>query len=169
MVRAKSDLSFRGWYYFRQGWANYFTFVFAAVNTLTVTYYLAIERYPSLNVIFPNFIQYVIIVTVIGIPLLVGIGYLHWKKSAARKAEIDIMFESHPYLNRLLVNSELILKLNLKFNEKLLKMLKDKLTDEEVKELTELQKEFSEFVKERKFRSPMDWQFFEKIDNFFKK
>ena len=50
---------FRGWYYFRMGWSTYFAFIFAAVNTLTVTYYLAIEKVPTLMSIFPTFIQYV--------------------------------------------------------------------------------------------------------------
>ena len=48
---------FRGWFYFRQGWSMYFAFLFAAVNTLTVTYYLAIERYPLLHDLFPTFIR----------------------------------------------------------------------------------------------------------------
>ena len=65
------NLGFRGWFYFRTGWSNYFTFVFAAVNTLTVTYYLAIEKYPFLETIFPNFLQYIVIIVGIGIPLLV--------------------------------------------------------------------------------------------------
>ena len=88
------NTGFRGWFYFRQGWANYFTFLMAAVNTLTVTYFLAIERYPVLTAIFPNFIQYVLIVTSIGIPLLVLVGYVHWKRSSARKAEVDIFYET---------------------------------------------------------------------------
>ena len=40
---------FRGWYYFRMGWSTYFAFMFAAINTLTVTFYLAIEKYPGLE------------------------------------------------------------------------------------------------------------------------
>ncbi len=47
-------LGFRGWFYLRQGWANYLTFVMASVNTLTVTYFLAIENYPILSFLFPN-------------------------------------------------------------------------------------------------------------------
>ena len=42
----KSNLAFRAWFYFRQGWSTYFAFIFAAINTLTVTYYLAIEKIP---------------------------------------------------------------------------------------------------------------------------
>ena len=49
----KNNLSFRGWFYFRMGWATYFAFIFAAINTLTVTYFLAIENYPFLTIIFP--------------------------------------------------------------------------------------------------------------------
>ena len=72
---------FRAWFYFRQGWSTYFAFVFAAINTLTVTYYLAIENYPFLKSIFPSFEQYIIIVVIVGIPLLIGIGYAHYKKT----------------------------------------------------------------------------------------
>ena len=43
------------------GWSTYFAFIFAAVNTLTVTYFLAIERYPFLTTIFPSFLQYIVI------------------------------------------------------------------------------------------------------------
>ena len=59
---------FRAWFYFRNGWSLYFAFIFAAVNTLTVTYYLAIERVPFLLGIFPSFLHYVIIIPVIAIP-----------------------------------------------------------------------------------------------------
>ncbi|SVE64402.1 uncharacterized protein METZ01_LOCUS517256, partial [marine metagenome] len=40
------NTGFRGWYYFRIGYSSYFAFIFAAINTLTVTYFLAIENYP---------------------------------------------------------------------------------------------------------------------------
>ena len=73
---------FRGWYYFRQGWTVYFAFIMAAVNTLTVTYFLAIESYPVLQEIFPSFIHYILIVGAIGIPLLITIGYIHYTQTA---------------------------------------------------------------------------------------
>ena len=61
----KEAIPFRAWFYFRMGWATYFAFIFAAVNTLTVTYFLAIENYPSLQVVFPSFVYYIIIVSLI--------------------------------------------------------------------------------------------------------
>jgi hypothetical protein len=64
-----TNKGFRGWFYFRQGWSMYFAFIFAAINTLTVTYYLAIDNYPFLKELFPTFIHYIIIVVTIGVPL----------------------------------------------------------------------------------------------------
>ena len=161
------NTGFRGWFYFRQGWANYFTFIMAAVNTLTITYFLAIERYPALVAIFPSFIQYVLIVSAIGIPLLVYIGYAHWKKTAARKAEVDIFYELNPYVVRALVNTEMILQMNLKLNKHILKLQQgQKLSDEEINELSKLQEKVSGFTKTRKFRSKDDWKFFTDIDSY---
>ena len=62
----RANSGFRAWFYFRQGWSTYFAFIFAAINTLTVTYYLAIENYPVLQEIFPTFGHYVITVIAIG-------------------------------------------------------------------------------------------------------
>ena len=110
----KQNMGFRAWFYFRTGWATYFAFVFAAINTFTVTYFLAIENYPTLKAIFPSFEMYIIIIISIGIPLLVTIGFVHYKRTSARKAEVDIGMETNPYQIRLLVNTELLLKLNMR-------------------------------------------------------
>ena len=116
---------FRSWYYFRMGWSTYFAFIFAAINTLTVTYFLAIEKVPSLEILFPNFIQYVLIVSGIGTPLLILVGYAHYKRSKAFKSEVDIIVETNPYQRRTIVNTELILEINLKLMEFLIKLSKD--------------------------------------------
>ena len=127
---------FRAWFYFRNGWSMYFAFIFAAINTLTVTYFLAIERAPSLQAIFPSFFQYVLIVSLIGVPLLIGIGYAHWKRTKARKAEVDIGFETNPYQRRFVVNTEIILHLNLRLIEMLMRSTSgEKLTENEMKEI----------------------------------
>ena len=60
MKTGKISKIFRYWFYFRIGWSQYFAFIFAAINTLTVTYFLAIEKYPALQAIFPSFLQYVL-------------------------------------------------------------------------------------------------------------
>lgn len=150
---------FRSWYYFRIGWSTYFAFIFAAINTLTVTYYLAIERYPPLQEIFPNFIQYVVIITVIGIPILVTIGYFHYKKTKAFKSEVDVVIESNPYQRRQLVNVQIILMLTLKLYEMTLRLSKEKLTEQEIDEISKLHNELKKFVNARTFPSNKDMEF----------
>ena len=164
------NTGFRGWFYFRQGWSNYFTFLMAAVNTLTVTYFLAIERYPVLVALFPNFIQYVLIIASIGIPLLVLVGYAHWKRSSARKAEVDIFYEVNPYIVRIITNTEMVVQMNLKLNQHILKLNQgQKLSEQEINDLSQLQEKLSKFTETRKFRSEDDWKFFSNIDTQFKK
>ena len=156
---------FRGWFYFRMGWSTYFAFIFAAINTLTVTFYLAIEKYPLLEFIFPTFIHYVIIMCSIGAPVLIMIGYVHFKRSAARRAEIDVAYETNPYVARTLVNTQILLSLNFKLTEILLKLSTDqKLTKEEITEIQKLQTELSDIVTERPLQNKMDLAFFKKIE-----
>ncbi len=78
---------FRIWFYFRTGWSTYFAFILAAINTLTVTYFLAIDNYPSLKNIFPSFEIYILIVSIIGIPILTAIGYSHFKRTPGLRSE----------------------------------------------------------------------------------
>ena len=160
----KKNPLFRAWFYFRMGWSTYFAFIFAAINTLTVTFYLAIENYPVLKSVFPTFEVYVIITVLIGIPLLVAIGYAHYKRTKARKAEVDILVETNPYIMRTLVNTDLVLILTLKLAEIIKNSNDDSIPKELLDELTKLQDELKEFSSQRKFRNEKDLQFFKNID-----
>ena len=155
-----SDLIFRSWYYFRNGWSLYFAFIFSAINTLTVTYFLAIENYPILHSIFPSFPYYVVTLSIIAIPLLVTIGYVHWKRSGARKAEIDINYEVDPYRARTLVNSELILKINLNLINLTIKLsTEEKLNSDEIQKIKSLQNELETFIDERTMKNKHDLKY----------
>ena len=148
----KNSISFRVWFYFRMGWSTYFAFILAAINTLTVTYFLAIDNYPSLKLIFPSFEVYIIIIVTIGIPLLISIGYAHFKRTQAFKSEIDVQIESNPYQRRNTVNNEINLRLNLQLLKLLTKLVnKEDLDDKEDKELKELLSTYEEFTKNRTF------------------
>ena len=141
---------FRGWYYFRMGWSTYFAFIFAAINTLTVTYFLAIDNYPILKEIFPTFIIYIIIVGGIGIPLLTFIGYFHFKRTSAYRSESAINYESNPFGRRMFINSEFILNINQKLITLLLEMQKDgKINNETLEQIQKTQEEISKHVESR--------------------
>jgi hypothetical protein len=142
----------------------YFAFIFAAVNTLTVTYYLAIENYPFLKVIFPTFVDYIIITVAIGVPLLVGIGYAHFKRTRAYRSEAAIVAEANPFGRRNIVNTEMILKLNFEIINMLIKSSNNqKLSSEETEKIKEVQLELKKFVDARTFENNNDLQFLNKI------
>jgi len=146
----EKNLTFRGWFYFRTGWATYFAFIVAAVNALTVTFFLAIEKYPSLGVIFPTFFHYVVIVVGIGVPLLIIVGYVHYKRSKSFRAEQDILIETSPHIRRILQNTEVLLPSYLKITELIIKLSDNrKLTDKELEEVSKLQKLLNEHIKKR--------------------
>jgi|TARA_B110000438_G_scaffold79532_1_gene79627 hypothetical protein len=157
------NLVFRSWYYFRQGWSTYFAFIFAAVNTLTVTYFLAVDNYPELKIIFPSFEIYIGIISLIGVPLLVLIGYLHYKKSAAYRSEADIIFEVNPFVRRMLVNTELLIKLNLQLTENMIASSKNqKNSEDEIKNLKKLKDELQQLIDNRSFSNKMDLEYLKK-------
>ena len=157
------NLLFRSWYYFRQGWSIYFAFILAAMNTLTVTYFLAIDNYPSLKSVFPSFEQYVGIGVLIGVPLLITVGYAHYKKTEGFKSEVDVLIETNPYQRRNTVNSEIILRLNLQLMSTLLKVAKkEDLSEEEIEEMTQLHDEILKLSKDRTLTDNIDMNFLKK-------
>ena len=157
------NVGFRSWYYFRMGWGTYFAFIFAAINTLVVTYYLAIERVPALLTIFPNFLYYVLIISTIGVPLLIIVGYIHYKRTLAFKSEIDIVVESNPYQRRNIVNIHLILESIMETNQLLLKLSKnEKLSETEIGEINSKIAEISKFVNSRTFKNSSDMKYIQK-------
>ena len=147
----KNSIFFRAWYYFRQGWSTYFAFIFAAINTLVITYYLAIDKIPVLLVLFPSFMHYVAIMTFIGIPLLVVIGYIHYKKTAAFSSEAEVIVESNPFHYKLPKegwNAEVVFPFYLALSELMIKWSKnEKLADDDIKNIHELQEKMSHLIK----------------------
>ena len=155
----KGTKGFRGWFYFRMGWSTYFVFILAAINTLTVTYFLAIDNYPSLKAVFPSFELYILITISIGTPLLILVGYGHYKKTLAYKSEADILVESNPYTRRNTVNADANVRLNLQLLSLLLKLSKNTISEEELEHIKKFQKEFEDLVKNRSFSNDLDIDF----------
>jgi len=145
----KKKFGYRAWFYFRQGWTTYFAFIFAAINTLTVTYFLAIDNYPILKAVFPTFPSYVLILVIIGIPTLTLIGYLHYRKSSAYASEAEISVEQNPYWYKAPpgFSKEVQWPLFLKFSEVLIKLSNNqKLNEQDISEIEELQKKMRKLI-----------------------
>ena len=116
---------------------------------LTVTYFLAVENYPVLDTLFPSFLHYVFIAVVIGVPMLVLVGYIHYKRTAAFSAEADINVEAYPYWYKLPPgwNKEVVFPLYLQMINLMIKISKnEKLSTDETKEMSDIQKSLSTLI-----------------------
>jgi hypothetical protein len=142
---------FRAWFYFRQGYGTYLTFLLGYVSTLVTVYYLAIRNIPSLLYIFPQFGPFALLGTAVGIPTAVTIGWIHMKRSRLFSSEQDIGVEANPYYYKLppgytieaMVPSTLMqLRLIRRLSEKM-----DLLTDSERTEIDELERKFAILLK----------------------
>jgi hypothetical protein len=88
---------FRGWYYFRIGYGTYLTFLLGFVTTIVTVYYLAINNIPILKSMFSSFLWFFVFAVMIGVPLAVFSGYLHFKRTRAFASEQDIFVEANPW------------------------------------------------------------------------
>ena len=121
----------------------------AAVNVLTVTYFLAIENYPSLQVVFPTFFHYIATTVCIGVPALIFVGYVHYKRSAVFATEVEINYETNPYYYKAAPGwqRDVIFPLYLNMINLMLKMSKnEKLTPDEIKTMSNLQESLSKLI-----------------------
>ena len=91
----------RAWFYFRMGYSTYLTFLVGYISTLITVYYLAIKDSPGLLAVFPHFAPFAMLCTIIGIPMSVGLGWMHYKRTPAFTSEQDIQFEANPYYFKL--------------------------------------------------------------------
>ena len=150
--KLRENLLPRLWFYFRTGYGQYFGFIIALANMFTITYYLLLDNISYLDNIFPSFSVYVIISSIIGIPLLVIIGFLHIKTSHAYRSEADISTESFPYFYKLLpgIQIECLAPLYLELIRLGRKsLLNEKLNEEEKKKLRDLENKL-EWISEGK-------------------
>jgi hypothetical protein len=91
-----------------------------------------------------------VIVVCVGVPVLVLVGYVHFKKSKSYRAEQDILIETSPHIRRILQNTEVLLPSYLKLIELVVKLSENKkLTDKELEEVSKLQKKLNEHIDKR--------------------
>lgn len=146
----RKNFGFRVWFYFRVGWSTYFSLLFAGINTATVTYFLAIEKVPFLESIFPTFLHYVTISIIIILPLLVAVGWFHYRKSAAYGSEAEVQLENNPYMYKLPLgwHKDVWFPTLLKMTEFMIKSSNnEKLDDKSISEIKELQEKLDFLIK----------------------
>ena len=142
----KENFGYRIWFYFRVGWSTYFALLFAGINTATVTYYLAIEKIPSLESIFPSFLHYVALSLVIILPTLVLVGWFHYRKTAAYGSEAEVQIQNNPYMYKIPPgwHTEALFPTLLKMTEYMIKSINnEKLDDKTIDDIKAIQKKIN--------------------------
>lgn len=90
----------RAWLYFRHGYAYYFAMAVSGMNTLILLYFMVGDKVEQIRIIFPHFFYFAGFAIAVGVPLLIIIGWTHYKKSY--KSEAEILFENNPSFYKLL-------------------------------------------------------------------
>ena len=78
----------------------------------------------------------------IGVPILIAIGYLHYKKIPAYSTEVDIATESHPYFYKLPPGFQpvVLFPMYLSMLQMLVKLSQnEKITEEDHKQIKEIE------------------------------
>jgi len=91
----------RVWYYFRTGYSLYLAFPIGVLNTVILVYYLLIANVGQLQLVFSSFIIFLLVAALVSVPVAVGLGWIHMKKSPAWTSELDINVEANPYYYKL--------------------------------------------------------------------
>ncbi len=141
---------FRAWFYLRMGYSIYWAFAFMGINVMTVTYFLAIEKAPFLKEIFPSFVEYVIFLVIVGVPILVFTGFLHYKKVRGYASEAEVNTENNPYVYKLNpgYQKEVIFPFFLLVTRLLVKLANNEKLDEKDKKIvSKLEKQFDILLK----------------------
>lgn len=146
----KKTQGFRLFYYFRIGYATYLAMFIGVANVLTTTYFLAGKKIPWIQQIFPSFEIYVAFCIAVGIPVVVIVGWLHFKKMGTYTQEVAISQQYSPYNYKFPpgYNKEIlgpaylaILQLNIK------RLRGEKLSPEELENILSLEKKLRELIK----------------------
>lgn len=141
--------AFRNFFYFRIGYATYLAMFIGIVNILTTSYFLAIQQIPGILNVFPTFESYIIFAIIVGIPTIVFVGWLHFKRVGTFSAEAAIYAQAHPYNYKLFPGYHekvygpaylAILKLNIK------KIKGEKLTEEEILHVKKLEDQLETLI-----------------------
>jgi hypothetical protein len=116
---------------------------------MVITYYLAIERAPFLETLFPSFVNYASFLILVGVPTLGFAGYIHFKRISAYKSEQEVAVESNPFIYKLPPGfaKHVNFPHQLMMNRLMLKLLtNEKITEEEIKEMKGLQKKMEHLI-----------------------
>ena len=146
----KLNEGYKLFFYFRIGHATYFAMFIGMINILTSTYFLAIDKVPFLLVIFPTFEIYIATAILVGIPVVVLAGWIHFKQIGTHSAEQNVGTEMNPYNYKPFpgFHKEVVFPTYHEITKLLIKKINNKtLTEDEKNRLDNLEKDLVKLMK----------------------
>lgn len=144
-------LLFRSWFYFRVGYATYLALIIGIASNLLLFYRLGVQYVKFLSDIFPTLTLFTLAAIAITVPLSVGTGLYHMKRTGAYAADASVQIEANPYIYKVIPGKEqeVFLPLWVMTVRSLAKMLEreNTMTSEEKKELREVLSKADELLK----------------------
>ena len=141
----------RLWYYFRTGYSLYLAFPISVFNTIVIVYYLLIPNVRQLQLVFSSFIIFLLVTALVAVPMAVGFGWIHMKRSPAYTSEMDISVEANPYYYKLPPghSREAFAPLNLELLQLIKRLLEAQnlLTPDDRARIEELEKKMGTLIK----------------------
>ena len=153
------------WFYFRAGYGFYFVFLISGMNALMIAYFIVLGsvecqdgqtlestgRYIcAIRFVFPTFAHFVIGAVVIGAPLLITVGYLHYKKNQYG-TNAHVNWTTNPYQK---VTLQLFLEL-------IAHMKKDEILNiDRTKRLEEMENKIIDFLEDKRLEDKPEDQLF---------
>jgi hypothetical protein len=75
---------------------------------------------------------------------------------------MDVLVESNPFLRRTTVNTDIILRFNLRLTDLILKLSKDTISEKEFNDIEKIKNEISDLVKKRSLFNNLDIDYINK-------
>ncbi|SRR5579864_5674943 len=97
---------FRSWFYFRVGYGTYVALLVGIASNLVVLYRLGVADIKSLSDVFPSLTIFSIIGILIAVPISIGVGLYHMKRTGAFAADASVSTEANPYMYKIIPGKE---------------------------------------------------------------
>ena len=97
---------YRAWFYFRVGYGTYIALLVGLGSNLLLFYRLGIQQIDFLGDVFTSLTVFSIVAIIVLLPISIGAGLYHMKRTGAYAADATVSAEQNPYAYRAVPGKE---------------------------------------------------------------
>jgi hypothetical protein len=99
-------LIYRSWFYFRVGYGTYIALLVGLGGNLLLFYRFGVQYIGFLKDAFPSLTLFSILAIVVTVPVSIGVGFYHMKRTGAFAADAAVSTEQNPYVYKVVPGKE---------------------------------------------------------------